>query len=90
MSEQRKTPVEFLAERLEYFVWMRDIDEISAQNAGKWLDKFLAEAKEQEKNHIIAAYDAGRIGGFYGTTEDGEEFYKKNYDDITRKVEEGD
>lgn len=86
MKNPKKAPVEYLAERLEYIVWMRNRDEISEHTAGEWRDKFLEEAKQHEKDIIVSAYNAGRVRGFYGIMQDGEEYYDKNYNRPIKNV----
>lgn len=76
--------VEYLADRYNYLIWMRNRDEISAGTADEWRAKFLKEALELEKQQIIKAYQQG-VTDEYGDTldftndTDAEQYYNNIY-----------
>ena len=53
------TPVEFLAEKCKYIIHMRNIGEISADEADEWRAQFLEEALKKEKNLFEFFYFGG-------------------------------
>jgi hypothetical protein len=46
------TAVEFLAERFNYIIWMRNRDEISAGTADEWRKNCIKEAKAKEAQQL--------------------------------------
>ena len=49
----KQTAVEFLSEKYMYVTWLRNRDEISAEQADKMRAQYLAEAKDMEKEQSI-------------------------------------
>ncbi len=49
----KQTAVDFLSEKYMYVTWLRNRDEISAEEGDKMRSKYLAEAKEMEKEQSI-------------------------------------
>jgi len=49
----KQTAVDFLSEKYMYVTWLRNRDEISAEQADKMRAQYLAEAKEIEKQQSI-------------------------------------
>jgi hypothetical protein len=52
----KQTAVEFLSEKYMYVTWLRNRDEISAEQADKMRLNYLLEAKEMEKEQIEYSY----------------------------------
>ena len=55
------TAVEFLAEKYNYIVWMRNRNEISTRTADEWREKFLKQAKEMEEQQLNKAWQDGAV-----------------------------
>ena len=53
-----KTAVDWLHQRYMYVTWLRNRDEISAEQANKIRAQYLAKAIEMEKEQIIEAWMA--------------------------------
>jgi hypothetical protein len=49
----KQTAVEFLSEKYMYVTWLRNRDEISAEQADNMRAQYLAEAKEMEKEQMF-------------------------------------
>ena len=74
----KQTAVEWLSEKYNYVTWLRNRDEISAEQADKMRVQYLAEAKEMEKEQIQDAYNYGQqIPPF----EYAEKYYNETYND---------
>jgi len=74
----KHTAVDFLSEKYMYVTWLRNRDEISAEQADNMRAQYLAEAKEMEKQQIIKAwlatdYPLQRIWA-------AEQYYKETYE----------
>jgi hypothetical protein len=76
-----QTAVDFLSEKYMYVTWLRNRDEISAEQADNMRAQYLAEAKEIERKQIKDSYSAGvwEIGYFNGKA-DAKEYYNKTYE----------
>ena len=69
MSQESKkqTAVEWLEERYNHLALMRSREEISAALAVEWLENFLEQAKEMEKEQKEFCWDIAYLsGGFVG------------------------
>jgi len=55
----KQTAEDFLSEKYMYVTWLRNRDEISSEQADKMRSKYLAKAKEMEKEQIKDAYKCG-------------------------------
>lgn len=75
----KKTAVDFLSEKYMYVTWLRNRDEISAEQADKMRAKYLAEAKEMYKEQTKNAYWLGTIN--YNSENDAEQYYNQTYGD---------
>ena len=79
--KKQQTAVEWLAEKYDYVNWMRNRDEISASIADEWRKHFLEQAKEMEKEQIIASHINGNVeytvGGNYWKVA--EQYYNETY-----------
>ena len=69
----KKTAVDLLSEKYMYVTWLRNRDEISAEQADKMRVQYLAEAKEMEKEQIRKAYNSAIPFKF------GEQYYNETY-----------
>ena len=56
----KHTAVDFLSEKYMYVTWLRNRDEISAEQADNMRAQYLAEAKEMEKEQIMEAHLNGQ------------------------------
>jgi hypothetical protein len=74
----KQTAIDYLHERYMYVTWLRNRDEISAEQADKIRVQYLAEAKEMEKEQIQDAYWDGIFNGEF---LDGQGYYNENYGD---------
>jgi hypothetical protein len=75
----KKTAVDFLSEKYMYVTWLRNRDEISAEQADKMRAQYLEEAKEMEKEQMINSYLAGKWDEKF-TDRKSEEFYEQIYE----------
>lgn len=73
----KQTAVDFLSEKYMYVTWLRNRDEISAEEGDKMRAKYLAEAKEMEKEQIEDAYWEGIFNGEF---LDGQGYYHETYE----------
>jgi hypothetical protein len=71
----KQTAVEFLADKYNYIIWLRNRDEISAGTADEWRKKFLEQAKEMEKEQHRKTYHQGLNSNF----QDFEQYYNETY-----------
>jgi hypothetical protein len=77
----KQTAVDFLSEKYMYVTWLRNRDEISAEQADKMRVQYLAEAKEMERKQIKDSYSAGVWEiGYYNKNADAEGYYNKTYE----------
>jgi hypothetical protein len=72
----KKTAVDFLSEKYMYVTWLRNRDEISAEQADKMRLNYLLEANEMHKKQIVVAYLAGDC-----QNQKAEEYYHETYND---------
>jgi hypothetical protein len=73
----KKTAVDFLSEKYMYVTWLRNRDEISAEQADKMRAQYLAEANEMFKEQIINSY----YGESYSTFVcNGTQYYNETYE----------
>ena len=61
----KQTAVDFLSDKYMYVTWLRNRDEISAEEGDKMRAKYLAESKEMEKEQIEQAYRKGVFCYYY-------------------------
>jgi hypothetical protein len=66
----KQTATDFLSEKYMYVTWLRNRDEISAEQADKMRAQYFAEAKEMEKEQIKQAY---------WPKSHAEQYYKETY-----------
>ena len=77
----KQTAVDFLSEKYMYVTWLRNRDEISAEQADKMIAQYLAEAKEIERIQIKFAYSSGVWEiGYFNRTPDAKKYYEENYE----------
>jgi len=81
MSQESKkqTAVEWLEERYNHLALMRSREEISAALAVEWLENFLEEAKEMEKEQIMEAYHAAVNLEYSLEIQSPEQYYTEVY-----------
>ena len=86
----QQTAVEFLAEKYNFLIWLRNRDEISAAKADELRKQFYEQAKEMEKEqllHFAKLYDDDLSEGKYRSRE---ELYNETYEKNTfNPVQEG-
>lgn len=58
-TTRKQTAVEWLAEKYNYVTWLRNRDEISAEQGDEMRAHYLADAKEMEKQQIKEAFFTG-------------------------------
>lgn len=68
----KQTAVDYLAEKYNYITWLRNRDEVSAGKADKMRADAYEQAKEMEKEQIMAAYNNCELC-------DPEEYYNKTF-----------
>lgn len=73
----KQTAADFLSEKYMYVTWLRNRDEISAEQADKMREQYLSEAKEIQKEHIEKAYFDGKWDGKFKAAE---EYYQETYE----------
>jgi hypothetical protein len=81
MSQESKkqTAVEWLAEKYNHLALMRSNDEISAALAVEWLENFLEQALEMEKEQIMEAYHAAVNLEYSLEIQSPKEYYTETY-----------
>jgi hypothetical protein len=75
----KQTAVEWISLSYNYVLWLRNTDEISAEQADKMRAQYLAEAKEMEKEQIKDAYWNGGVNWDEGI--DALTYYNETYGD---------
>jgi len=75
----KQTAVDWLFEKYMYVTWLRNRDEISAEQADNMRAQYLAEAKEMYKEQIKYAYWSGCINS--DEDKDAAEYYEETYGD---------
>jgi hypothetical protein len=75
----KQTAVEFLSEKYMYVTWLRNRDEISAEQADKMRAQYLAEAKEMEKEQMCDTWVDSRTfdkgDNYFGKQKSFDEYY---------------
>jgi hypothetical protein len=74
----KQTAVDFLSEKYMYVTWLRNRDEISAEQADKMRLNYLLEAKQIEKEQTKNAYWLGTIN--YNSENVDEQYYTETYE----------
>jgi hypothetical protein len=83
----KKTAVDFLSEKYMYVTWLRNRDEISAEQADKMRLNYLLESKQMEKEQIeYSYYEAWTESDNYYRDEESilkiaEKYYNETYND---------
>jgi hypothetical protein len=76
----KQTAVDFLSEKYMYVTWLRNRDEISAEQADKMRAQYLAEAKEMEKEQMCDTWVDSRTfdkgDNYFGKQKSFDEYYK--------------
>jgi hypothetical protein len=79
----KQTAVEFLSEKYMYVTWLRNRDEISAEQADKMRVQYLAEAKEIEKEQMCDTWVDSRTfdkgDNYFGKQKSFDEYYNETY-----------
>jgi hypothetical protein len=75
----KQTAVDYLDEKYMYINWLLKRDEISVIKADDLRFKYLAEAKEMEKEQIINGFEEGFKENYRDNGISGEEYYKETY-----------
>jgi hypothetical protein len=81
----KQTAVDFLSEKYMYVAWLRNRDEISAEQADKMRAEYLAEAEEIEKEQMCDTWVDSRTfywgDNYFGKQKSFDEYYKETYGD---------
>lgn len=74
-----QTAVEWLAEKYNYVTWLRNRDEISAEQGDRLRKLYLEEAKEMQKKQLNDAYRQGYFVHFPSDV-DFNNYYQETYE----------
>lgn len=74
----KQTAVDFLSEKYMYVTWLRNRDEISAEQADKMRAQYLAEANEMFKEQMYDAYE--EVYRYFSPHENFNEYYKETFE----------
>ena len=77
----KQTAVDFLSEKYMYVTWLRNRDEISAEQADKMRAQYLAEAKALFKYQISISHLEGAQKMHFKEYQSGDQYYKETYGD---------
>ena len=77
----KQTAVDFLSEKYMYVTWLRNRDEISAEQADKMRAQYLEEAKSLEKYQISIAHLWGATKMHHKEYKSGDDYYEETYGD---------
>jgi hypothetical protein len=75
----KQTAVEFLSEKYMYVTWLRNRDEISAEQADKMREQYLEEAKALLRYQISMAHLDGATKMFFKEYKSAEQYYNETY-----------